>query len=177
MLRLFRAFSLCAVALVLAAPSFAADEKPAEKKAAGQAARKAEKQAAAKGEQGAKKGPANAAFQAPKGIELSEEQQAEVGKLKKQYAAKLKEAVAGAKLTKEQAASRKEALAKAKAEGLKGKKLQYAADSAVTFTEEQQKARNALASLRKEIQASIRSLLTEEQKAKLPGKKKAKKAE
>ncbi len=176
MLKLFRVLSVCAVAMVLAAPSLAADETPAEKKAAKKAEKKAEKKPAAKGEQGAKKDRANPAFQAPKGIELSKEQQAKVAGLKNEYAAKLKEAAAGAKLTKDQAAARKEALAKAKADGLKGKKMREAADAAVTFTADQQQARETLASLRKEIQASIRSMLTAEQKAKLPGKKKANKA-
>jgi hypothetical protein len=115
-------------------------------------------------------------FQPPQGVKLNEDQIAQLRSLKQKYASQLKDALATAKLKKEQATARKEAMVKGKADGLKGKQLQQAADAAAKLTDKQQQAKQTLASIRKEVRTSIRGMLTEEQKAKLPGKKQAKKA-
>ncbi len=112
----------------------------------------------------------------PKGIKLSPDQAAQLASLQEKYGAKLKSAQQAAKLSKDQATQRKAALAKAQADGHKGKKAQALADEAIGLTAEQREARETVAAVRKEIETAKRSILTDEQKASLPGKKNPKKA-
>jgi glucose/arabinose dehydrogenase len=190
MLTSMRTFLVAALAIALAVPVLAADDKQPEQKPAKKAAaqaekepgKKKEKKPAAKGEkakQGEKKPKSNnvaGPFQMPKGIKLSPDQSARLASVQEKYSAKLKSAQQAAKLTKDQAAKRKSALAKAQADGHKGKKAQALADDAIGLSAEQRKAREDLAAVRKEIEKAKRSILTDEQKASLPGKKNPKKA-
>lgn len=136
---------------------------------------KGEKKPAAKGEKGQKKPPAGIVgpFQMPKGVKLSPDQEAQLAGLQQKYLDKLRSVQQAAKLSKDQAAKRKEALANAQAKGHKGKSAQALADDAIGLSSDQRAAREKLAALRKEIETAKRSILTDEQKADLPGKKRA----
>lgn len=154
-----------------------AEKKPAAK-AEKKTVAKGEKKPAAKGEKGQKKVPAGIVgpFQMPKGIKLSPDQEAQLASVQQKYLDKLRSVQQVAKLSKDQAAKRKEALKNAQAKGHKGKSAQALADDAIGLSSEQRAAREKLAVLRKEIETAKRSILTEEQKASLRGKKKATKA-
>lgn len=201
MLKRLRVMCVCVLSLSVAMPLFAGEvntpQKKADKKVEKKIDKKVEKQPGEKKaakkvaeKKAGEKKPAKAKpdaglvqaaklFQPPRGVKLNDDQHVQLKSLKQKYASQLKDAFASAKLTKDQAAARKEAMTKAKADGLKGKQLQQAADAAAKLTDEQRKARDTIAAIRKEVQTSIRSMLTDDQKAALPGKagkKKPKKA-
>jgi Skp family chaperone for outer membrane proteins len=125
---------------------------------------------------------AEAVFEIPKEITLTDEQKAKLEEIKKEQSPKVSELQKklDTVLTAEQKAARKEATSKAKADGKKGKDLQAAVDEAMKLTDEQKKQRSELqpelAKLQQSIKEQIHGLLTDEQKThyKLPKAKKAK---
>jgi hypothetical protein len=128
-----------------------------------------------------KRAAQNQVFQLPKDITLTEEQQTKLKALVDEYSPKL--AALNAKqseiLTPEQVAARAE-VTKANREAKKtGKEAQAAVEAALKLTDEQKTkwaaAQKELADLRKTIEQKKRDLLTEEQKAKLPKQRAAKK--
>jgi Spy/CpxP family protein refolding chaperone len=126
---------------------------------------------------GAKRPAAGGAmFRVPKQITLSAEQKEEMKNLRERFGKKMADLQAKATLTDEQKAAQKEARKQAAADGKKGKELRQAVEGALNLTEEQSSARGQVAGLRKQIQDSIRDILTEEQRAALgKGKGNAKK--
>lgn len=157
-------FTLALALLVSAAVNAADDAKP--NKAKGKARRAAP------------------VFRLPADISLSAEQQAKFDAIQKEYAPRRAELQKKMNelLSDEQKAARREAAAKAKADGLKGRKANEAADAAANLTEAQ---KTQMADLQKEqrtlngeIREKVTSILTSEQKAKLPPArgKKAKKS-
>jgi Skp family chaperone for outer membrane proteins len=114
------------------------------------------------------------AFQLPKEITLTAEQQAKLDALKKEYGPKLAELQKKASdlLTDDQKQARTDSQAKSKSEKLKAKDAREALMAALKLTPEQQTKWDAL---QKEIQATtqevrgkIADFLTDEQKAKAP---------
>lgn len=125
-----------------------------------------------------KKGKANPldqAFQLPPDITLTEEQQKKVGELRDKYKDQVQDAARKARTSKEQTQAGKEAADKAKSDGKKGKEIQSARDEALKLTDEQKTARAELEKLRREVRKEFESLLTDEQRAKLPKPKDRKK--
>ena len=104
-----------------------------------------------------------------KGLTLTDDQKAKLAELKKEYAPKLKEAVAKLEgvLTAEQKKAREEATKAAKAAGKSGREVRAAAMEAVKLTDEQKTkmadARKAMGDLNKEIGEKVTKLLTPEQ--------------
>ena len=137
--------------------------------------------------EGKKKGVQSRALVLPKGIELSDEQEAKVKKIRMEFMPKIKKAMEATnsvmtpEVKKKMAAARKEA---AKA-GKKGKEAREAVMAAAGLTAEQEKAMNdaqkEITSIRQDFMKKVSAILTDEQKAKLPkqggGKKKKKKDE
>jgi DNA-binding MarR family transcriptional regulator len=123
-----------------------------------------------------------AAFALPKEIELTAEQNEKVAALKKEYTPKLTElsAKVNAVLTDEQKKARQEASKKAKDDGKKGKEAKAAVDEALKLTPEQKKQMDELQpklqAMQNEVREKVTSLLTDDQKSKLPKRKAAKKA-
>lgn len=138
----------------LAVPGLAQEEKGKKKK-------------------GELQGPAAAAFQLPKEIELTAEQQEKVAALKKELGLGLQALIKKQSdiLTAEQKTARKEAGAKNKADGVKGKEAKAAVDAAMKLTEAQQKEWDAVqkevAAYQGKIKEKLHSFLTDDQKAKL----------
>ena len=132
----------------------------------------------------AKERRANPVFRLPAEIALSPEQQTKFDAIQKEYAprrAELQKKM-GDILSDEQKAARKDAQARAKADGLKGRQANEAVDAAAKLTDAQktqladvQKEQRALNA---EIRDKVMSILTADQKAKLPQPKgkKARKA-
>jgi len=113
-------------------------------------------------------------FALPSEITLTSEQQTKVDELKKEYADKLK-TLATARdevLSKEQRKARGDAQKAAREAGKKGKDAAAEIDEATKWTEGQKekytKAEAELQALGAEIKGKVQSLLTDEQKAKLP---------
>lgn len=136
-----------------------------------------------KKKKGELQGPAAQAFQLPKEIELTAEQQEKVAALKKELGPGLQALMKKQSdiLTAEQKTARKEVGAKNKADGVKGKEAKAAVDAALKLTEAQQKewdaAQKEVAAYQGKIKEKLHSFLTDDQKAKLKpakGKKKAK---
>jgi Skp family chaperone for outer membrane proteins len=137
-----------------------------------------------KGKKNADAGAATQAFQLPKEITLSTEQQAKMDALKKEYGPKLTELQKKADdlLTPEQKQARKDAFAKVRADKLEGKARREALESALNLTPEQKTkydaAQKDLQAKTTEVKGKIADFLTAEQKEKAPnlvpkGKKKA----
>lgn len=137
-----------------------------------------------------KKGKKNAAgagsqaFQLPKEITLTAEQQTKLDALKKEHGPKIAELTKKVDdiLTSEQVQARKDAAAKAKTDKLEGKSRREALESALKLTPEQKTkwdaANKDLQAKTTEVRGKIAEFLTDEQKAKAPnlvpkGKKKA----
>ncbi|MCR9118235.1 MAG: Spy/CpxP family protein refolding chaperone [bacterium] len=156
-----RSLVVLALAVAVASPIFAADKKK---------------------EEGKKKKPAASAMvlkQAMnrfKKVELSDEQKAKIEKLAADWAPKVAEARKAANLKPEQMKARREAMAKAKADGLKGKEAAKAVAAALNLSDEQQATMKKAAGVMKEFNAAVMGVLTDEQKAKLGGKRKGGKA-
>lgn len=119
-------------------------------------------------------GAASQAFQLPKEITLTAEQQAKLDALKKEHGPKLAELQKKVDdvLNSEQVQARKDALAKAKTDKLEGKARRDALMAALKLTPEQQTKWDAaskdLQAKTTEIRGKIAEFLTEEQKAKVP---------
>lgn len=119
--------------------------------------------------------PGAQAFNLPKEITLSAEQQEKLAALKKELGPKV--AAAQKKideiLTADQKAARKAAQEKVKADNLKGKAAQEAVEAALKLTDEQKTKFTAAQAEMREVQALVKSkmaeFLTDEQKAKVPG--------
>lgn len=122
-----------------------------------------------------------AAFALPKEIELTAEQNEKVAALKKEYTPKLTELSQKINdiLTAEQKKARQEASKKAKDDGKKGREAKAAVDEAMKLTAEQKKQMDELQpklqAMQTEVREKVTALLTDDQKAKLPKKKGAKK--
>jgi len=119
-------------------------------------------------------GANNAAFQLPKEITLTTEQQAKLDALKKEHGPKLAELQKKVDeiLSSEQVQARKDAVAKAKTEKLEGKARREALESALKLTPEQKTkwdaANKDLQAKTTEVRGKIAEFLTDEQKAKAP---------
>lgn len=107
------------------------------------------------------------ALNAPKSIELTAEQKESVAELRKEYTPKFAELQ---KTLGPVLKARREAMKKAREDGKKGKELKEVA-AAVNMTPEQKEAMEKYEALNKEVRAKFVALLTDEQKASLPGKK------
>lgn len=113
-------------------------------------------------------------FALPTEITLTSEQQTKVDELKKEYADKLKTLAAARDeiLSKDQRKARGDAQKAAKEAGKKGKDAAAAVDEATKWTDGQKekytKADAEFQALGAEIKTKVQSLLTDEQKAKLP---------
>jgi len=115
----------------------------------------------------------------PKGIELSGEQKEKLASINKEFAPKVAELrkKQSSVVSKEQLKARRDAVAAAKKAGKKGKELRAAGAAALKLTAEQKTQQAELAkafgAIRKAAQEKFASILTDEQKAKLPkrGKK------
>lgn len=123
-----------------------------------------------------------AAFALLKDIDLTADQKEKFDALKKEYGPKLSELsqkVNGI-YTADQKKARQEAAKEAKDSGKKGKEAKAAVDAAIKLTDEQKKqideVQPKLEALQKEIREKLTGLLTDDQKAKLPKAKGAKKA-
>jgi len=164
MKRTLQGLLVLTLAVVLAMPAAAAEDKKKKKKKRGRRA--------------------PAAVRVAKGIELTADQKKQVAAINKEYAPKLLELNKKARtiITPEQRKARSAAAKKAKADGKKGKAARAAVNAALNITAEQKKALAELNKARRVIFTAARekfvSILTDEQKAKLPkkkGKKKKKK--
>jgi Skp family chaperone for outer membrane proteins len=127
-----------------------------------------------KGKKNADAGAASQAFQLPKEITLTPEQQAKMDALKKEHGPKLAELQKKADdlLTAEQKQARKDAIAKAKTDKLEGKARREAIESSLKLTPEQKTkydaAQKELQAKTTEVRGKIAEFLTEEQKEKVP---------
>lgn len=162
MKRTLQGLLVLTLAVVLAMPAMAADEKKKKKKG--------------------RKAPV--AVKVPKSIVLTVDQKKQVAAINKEFGPKLAEiqkAVNGV-ISKEQRQARNAANKKAKADGVKGKARNVAIQAALNLTDEQKVKMKELTKQRQDLQKAARgkfvAILTAEQKAKLPkkkGKKKKKK--
>ena len=108
-----------------------------------------------------------AAWDMLKGLNLTDEQQAKVKELKKEYRPKFKAAIDSA-LTADQKKARDDAMKTAKAESKKGHELWQAVRQAVKLTDEQKaKLKEAIKPLHKELHEKIVAILTPEQQSQL----------
>jgi Spy/CpxP family protein refolding chaperone len=103
-------------------------------------------------------------LQLPRSVELTDEQKTKMEELKKKYEEKLTAAQEKARPTDEQRTALREAFGKAREEGKSGEELRKAAEGAVTWTEDQKKAREELTALTKEVTEAVNGVLTVELK-------------
>lgn len=145
--------ALCVFGALVAAPAFGADEKPA-------------------------KGARAGGVPFLKDIELTDDQKKQVAEVVKEFAPKIKEAreKADALVTPEARKAAEEKVAAAKGEGKKGKELNAIRLEALNLAPEKQKehadAMAAMATITKERDAKIVTLLTDEQKKAVEAKQK-----
>jgi hypothetical protein len=128
----------------------------------------------------AKKGGENPAvakvFAVPEGITLSEEQQAKLTEIKKEFGPKVEDAFKkrDAILSEEQIKARADANKAARTAGKKGKEAQADVDAAMKLTDEQKKkmadSQKEIRDLQTKVRDKLTALLNDEQKAKLPKK-------
>jgi hypothetical protein len=147
------------LALVVAAPLFAADKERKKKP------RK-------------KPDPATGILKRFEKAELTEEQVAKVKELAAKVAKDTAECRKKAAPTPEQQKARKEAMEKAKADGKEGREVFAAARDAVKLTPEQEEAMKEVRKAQAAMMKEILGMLSDEQKAKLgkrPGAKKPRK--
>ncbi len=97
-------------------------------------------------------------------LNLTDDQKAEVKKIRDEFAPKVKEARKDAELTEEQQKARKEAEAKAKEDGLRGQEARKAIQDAVKLTDKQAEANKKLRELMGEQMKKIQGVLTDAQK-------------
>lgn len=165
MRHVLKSLTVFALAALLVAPVWAADEAGKKKK-----------------EKGLDTAVARS-FSLPDTITLTAEQKTKLDEVKKEFESKVKEVVKKQNdiLTADQKKARAEAAKTAKAAGKKGKDLQADVDAALKLTDEQKKKTEEvgkeLKALNAQIREKITSFLTDDQKAQLkPKKKKADKA-
>jgi len=137
------------LALIITAPLFAADKKKSNLTAS--VLRKLDK------------------------AKLTEEQVAKIKELTAKVAERTATARKRAVYTPEQMKARKEALAKARSEGKKGKELSAALKNAVKFTPAQVAAVREIQTAYSTMMKEILTMLSDEQKARLPRKSKSRK--
>ncbi|GAB4159668.1 MAG: hypothetical protein Tsb009_36960 [Planctomycetaceae bacterium] len=145
----------CVLALIVATPLMAADQKKAKKKK--------------------RKRPVRTfnVVRLPKSIELTADQKEKIAAINKEYAPKLRELAKKSSevITAEQRKARREAFFAARKAGKKGKELRDAVNAASKITDEQKKQMAQInkerGSLLKEARAKVLEILTAEQKAKL----------
>ncbi len=112
-----------------------------------------------------------------KGLDLSAEQKEQLKAIDKEFGGKMKEfqSKQTAIVSKEQMAKAREAAGAAKKAGKKGAEIRAAFTAALGLREEQKAQQKELDAARKEafagIRAAVSKILTEEQRAKLPGAK------
>ena len=154
-------FAVLALAVLIAAPVWAAKDEKKKEKGARATSR---------------------AFVLPTTITLSAEQMTKLAEVKKEFEPKLEELAKkqGGILTAEQKKARQEASKAAKAAGKKGKEAQADIAAAMKLTDDQKKQQEEVDKEMKELNGKIRdqisSFLTAEQKANLTTKKKKKDA-
>ncbi len=154
-------FAVLALAVLIAAPVWAAKEEKKKEKGARAASR---------------------AFELPTTITLSAEQMTKLAEVKKEFEPKLEVLATKQRgiLTAEQKKARQEASKAAKAAGKKGKEAQADIAAAMKLTDDQKKQQEEVDKEMKELNGKIRdqisSFLTAEQKANLTTKKKKKDA-
>jgi Spy/CpxP family protein refolding chaperone len=117
-----------------------------------------------RGQRGQGQGFQRSPFQLPRSIELTDEQKTKLADIEKKYGEKVKAAQEKGRPTQEQQTALRDAFRKAREEGKTGEEMRKVAEEAVTWTDEQKKAREELTGLTKEITEAINGLLTEEQK-------------
>lgn len=155
---------ICVTVIAISSSVRAADEAPAGAK---------------RGKGKMLKAQADRAFQLPKSISLSPEQQAKIDELKTEHQPKLMEAIkkVNAVLTPEQRAARMKAAREAREQKLSKKEIEEAMSNAVSLTEEEKSkladAEKELNKLKKEIGDHVKSVLTDEQRAQLRQERKA----
>ena len=106
------------------------------------------------------------------GLTLTEDQQAKLGEIKKEFGPKLMELMKKMDVfTPEQKKARAEAAKAAKAAGKKGKEAREAVEAAVQLTDEQKaamaEAKKQMGPLQKELTQKVLAVLTPEQKEQL----------
>lgn len=154
----FRSLIVTAVSLMFAASLLAADENKAQKKPG-------------KGQRGAA-----ALFKLPQEVQLTAEQQAKVKELAAQFGPRMADLAAKEKaiVTPEQLKARQEAMRKAKEAGKKGKDAKAEVEAALKISAKQKQQlaeiNKSKQALQQEARDALMSLLSEEQKAKLPKK-------
>ncbi len=105
-----------------------------------------------------------APWQLPRAVTLTDEQKTKLAEIEKKYSEKLQAAQQKARPTDEQRTALREAFQKAREEGKQGEELRKVAEEAVTWTDDQKKAREEVTSLTKEVTDAVMGLLTDEQK-------------
>lgn len=157
---ILRSCCLLALAGMLAAPLSAADDDAG--------AKRKKRGGRPQGRLGAR-----AMFRLPPSIALSEEQQARLDELTKEYSPKMRELFTKsmAVVTDEQKKARGEAFRAAREAGKKGKELREAVDAALSLTDEQKKTQQDLrAEMRKlmdEARGKLNEILTADQREQL----------
>jgi len=168
---------LVALMAVVAAPSFAGDDKAKADKAKAAAKKDGEKKDGEKKDGEKKKKPREGAKKRDPAetlaagvlrrlgkVELTVEQQEEIKKLAATYSPKLIEARKKGNLTREQQQARQAAMKKAKADGLARKEAQAAVAAAASLSEEQQAAMAATRKIQAEFNKAAMAVLTEDQR-------------
>ena len=158
---LIRGCGMLVMAVLIAATALAADEaKPKKGKGKG------------------KSPGTQAALGMVKSLELTDEQKQKVEEIGKSFDEKLM--AARALMPADVVKARQEAMKKAKSEGKKGKEAKQAVEAALNLTDAQKESIKSAQAAVKEVNMALKTavlgVLTEEQKAKLPGKKKKKNA-
>jgi len=162
-----RSLLVLALAVVIASPLVAGDKKK-------------------KGKRKGRKGRQTSVVHLPKSIQFSGEQKEKVAALQKEFRPQLvalQKKIRGI-LTPEQRKARQAAFKEARAAGTKGKDLRKAIEAAVQLSADQKQqmkeVRKGMHTLRGQIQAAVRKILTPEQRTQLKsargkGKRKGKK--
>jgi Spy/CpxP family protein refolding chaperone len=117
-----------------------------------------------RGQRGQGQGFQRSPFQLPRSVELTDEQKEKLAEIEKKHGEKFKAAQEKARPTDEQRTALREAFQKAREDGKQGEELRKVAEEAVTWTDDQKKAREEVTAMTKEITEAVNGLLTEEQK-------------
>jgi len=157
MKRLAQVFCVCTLAVLVAAPVSAQEQKKDRRKRAERPGVAAEAQMMKRLEK----------------IGLTTEQLEKVKAIQAEHKAKLTDVGADVKITPEQRQAATKARIEAQAQGKEGKELQEAAAKAMNLSDEQVKAREKLQELRRKMEKEIAEVLTPEQREKLKELRKA----
>lgn len=162
MMRTIRNVAIVTLAMMIAAPAMAQDEKKKGKRA------RAEKR------EGAKRQTAQVPLQFLENIKLTEAQEVKLAAIKKELGPKFAEVRKRTRaiLTPEQQKARTQAMKAAKGAGKKRKETMAAVEKAMKLTDAQKKgmaeAKKLTAALQQQLRAKVETILTDEQKAALP---------